>query len=214
MTYILYIMCTSPYQACAFFAFWYVQRKYRYMLADIVNIIKDTCLRHIGVRTFRYQDKAYNNAQNSFAPYQAYLSDHSYHRMNITSNIYIAEFELYILGKPERDDWEAVLRTQDECYTVVNNIIAKLDSLKEYEGILSVHDFDIIVLSHYTDDESAGVKCSIQLEVPSPVVLCTLDDNFNPDPYEPEPDREIDVDVPQPAEELTIKTIKLPKNRC
>ena len=184
------------------------------MLADIVNIIKDVCLRHIGVRTFRYQGKSFNNAQNNFETYQAYLSDHSYHRVNITSNIFVAEFELYILGQPHKDDWEAVLRTQDECYTIVNNIIAKLDSLEEYQGILSVHDFDIVVLSHYTDDDSAGVKCSLSLEIPSPVVLCTLDDNFNDDPYEPQPDKEIDVDVPEQPEELTIKTIKLPKNKC
>lgn len=187
------------------------------MLKDVVNIIKNVALTHKGVRTFRYQTKMYNNAQNNFATYQAYLSDVSYHRLNITTNIFRSEFELYILGQPKvKDDEDEILRVQNDCYTIINNILARLDSLQEYKNILSLYDYDIMVLSHYSDDESAGVKCSIVLAMPSPVSLCDLDDNFNDEPYQPEPDKpEIDVPSKETPDELTLKPIKLPKNpRC
>lgn len=186
------------------------------MLKDVVDIIKDTALRHKGVKTFRYQDKSWNNAQNNYATYQAYLATVSYHRLNISNNIFKSEFELYILGQPKKDDEEDTLKVQNDCYTIINNILARLDNLPEYKNILSLYDYDIMVLSHYSDDESAGVKCSIVLAMPSPVSLCTLDDNFNDEPYpEPKDTPEIDVDEKETPEELTLKTIKLPRNpRC
>lgn len=187
------------------------------MLKDVVNIIKNTALTHKGVRTFRYQTKMYNNSQNNFATYQAYLSDVSYHRLNITTNIFRSEFELYILGKPKvKDDEDEILDKQNEAFTIACNILARLDSLPEYENIISLYDYDIMVLSHYSDDESAGVKCSIVLSMPSPVSLCDLDDNFNDEPYQPEPDKpEIDVPSKETPDELILKPIKLPKNpRC
>ena len=48
--------------------------------------------------------------------------------------------------------------------------------------------------------------------MPSPVNLCELDENFNDEPYEPEPDKEIDIDVDNVGD-IDIKPIKLPKNR-
>lgn len=186
------------------------------MLKDIVDIIKDTCLKHKGVRTFKYQDKSWNNAQNNYATYQAYLSTVSYHRLNITTNIFRSEFELYILGQPKKDDEEDTLKVQNDCYTIINNILARLDNLPEYKNVISLYDYDIMVLAHYSDDDSAGVKCSIVLATPSPVSLCDLDDNFNDEPYpEPTDTPQIDIDAEETPEELTLKTIKLPRNpRC
>lgn len=185
------------------------------MIKDIVEVIKDTALKHKGVRTFRYQAKSYNNAQNNHLTYQVYLADYSYHQLNITNNIFKAEFELYVLNQPEsKNDQDEILAIQDEAYTIACNIIAKLDDLDGYEGILSVYDYSIMVISHYSDDDSAGVKVSLVLSIPSPVSLCDLDDNFNDEPF-PEPE-DPDIDVPETEipDELTINTIKLPKNPC
>lgn len=67
-------------------------------------------------------------------------------------------------------------------------------------------------MSHYTDDNAAGVKLSLILAMPSPVNLCVLDDNFNDEPYNEDDDREIDIDVNE-IDDITINPIKLPKNR-
>lgn len=180
------------------------------MLKDVVNIIKDISLRHKGVRTFRYQSKILNNAQNNNKMYQVYVDDISLHELNITTNIFKAQFEIYILGFV--DDENTVLDVQNNAYTIACDIMAKIDIDDAYKGILSVYDYSILTLSHYTDDNAAGVKLSLVLQMPNPVNLCALDDNFNDEPYEDEPDNEINVNNDEIGD-IDINPITLPTNR-
>lgn len=180
------------------------------MLKDVVNIIKDISLRHKGVRTFRYQSEILNNAQNNHAMYQVYVDDVSLHELNITTNIFKAKFEIYILGFV--DDDTTVLEVQNNAYTVACDIMAYIDIKDEFKGVLSVYDYSILTLSHYTDDNAAGVKLSLVLQMPNPVNLCELDDNFNDEPYEDEPDNEIDVNNEEIGD-IDINPITLPTNR-
>ena len=180
------------------------------MLKDVVNIIKDISLRHKGVRTFRYQSEILNNAQNNHAMYQVYVDDVSLHELNITTNIFKAKFEIYILGFV--DDGTTVLEVQNNAYTVACDIMAYIDIKDEFKGVLSVYDYSILTLSHYTDDNAAGVKLSLVLQMPNPVNLCTLDDNFNDEPYEEETDSEIDINNEEIGD-LDINPITLPTNR-
>lgn len=181
------------------------------MLRDIVEIIKNVSLRHKGVRTFKYQDKIYNNAQNNNETFQVYLDDVSYHNLNITTNIFKVEFTMFILTQP-KDVEEEILKAQDEAYTIAVNIMGYIDNMDAYKGILSVYDYSIMTLSKYSDDVSAGVRLSLVLSIPSPLNLCTLEDNFNDEPYSGNTDTTITVDEKEVGS-LTIKTIKLPKNR-
>jgi len=181
------------------------------MLKDVINILKDVSLRHRGVRTFRYQGNDFNNAQNNHKTYQVYVDDVSLHELNITTNIFKAQFEVYILGFV--DDDNSVLDVQNNAYTIAADILAYIDTKDEFKGIVSVYDYSILTLSHYTDDSSAGVKLSVTLEMPNPVNLCTLDDNFNDEPYEDD-DKDTPIDVPtEDIGELTIKPIKLKRSR-
>lgn len=180
------------------------------MLKDVVNIIKDISLRHKGVRTFRYQSEILNNAQNNHAMYQVYVDDVSLHELNITTNIFKAKFEIYILGFVG-DDTD-VLEVQNNAYTIACDIMAKIDIEDAYKGVLSVYDYSILTLSHYTDDNAAGVKLSLVLQMPNPVNLCTLDDNFNDEPYEEETDSEIDINNEEIGD-IDINPITLPTNR-
>ena len=180
------------------------------MLKDVINILKNISLRHNGVKTFRYQSKILNNAQNSHKMYQVYVDDISLHELNITTNIFKAQFEIYILGFV--DDENTVLDVQNNAYTIACDIMAKIDIDDAYKGILSVYDYSILTLSHYTDDNAAGVKLSLVLQMPNPVNLCTLDDNFNDEPYEDEPDNEINVNNDEIGD-IDINPITLPTNR-
>lgn len=182
------------------------------MLKDVVNILKDVSLRHVGVRTFRYNSKMLINAQNNYPGYQVYLDDVSYHQLNITTNIFRVDFNLHILGHPDDASGNTILDIQNDCYTIAADILAYIDTKPEFYGILSVYDYSIITVSHFSDDDSAGVKLSLTLEMPSPVNLCTLDDNFNDEPYPEDPDHEIDIDVNE-VDEIDIKPIHLPRNR-
>ena len=182
------------------------------MLKDVIEIIKNAALRHKGVYTFRYQDKAYNNAQNNYRTYQVYVDDVSMHELNITTNIFKASFDLYILGQPNGESGNTILDIQNNAYTIAVNIMAFIDSQEEFRGILSVYDYSILTLSHYSDDDSSGVKLSLVLEMPSPLNWCTLEDNFDDEPHEEEQDHEIDVPTSDVGD-LNINPIKLPINR-
>lgn len=181
------------------------------MLKDVINIIKDISLRHKCVRTFKYQSDIYNNAQNNHKYYQVYVDDISLHQLNITTNIFKANFEIYILGFV--DDKNDVLEVQNNAYTIASDIMAYIDTKDEFKGVLRVYDYSILTLSHYTDDNAAGVKLSLVLEMPSPVNLCTLDDNFNDEPYEDDPDNEIDLNINEVGD-IDLKPIELPRSGC
>lgn len=183
------------------------------MLKDIVNIIRDTALRHRGVHTFKYQGDDLHNHQNNDEYYQVYLDDVSYHQLNITTNIFKVEFNLYILGFP-LDIPEDILEKQNNAYTIAADIVAYIDTNEAFRGILSVYDYSILTLSHYTSDNAAGVKLSLVLAMPSPVNFCELEDNFNDEPYEPEKDSEIDI-LTDETGDIDIKPISLkPNRRC
>lgn len=180
------------------------------MLKDVIEILKDISLRHKGVKTFRYQSDVLNNAQNNYGTFQVYVDDASFHQLNITTNIFRAEFQVYVLGFV--DDENDVLTVQNNAYTIACDIMAYIDTQEAFQGVLSVYDYSILTLSHYSDDNSAGVKLSLVLQMPSPVNLCTLDDNFNDEPYEEEKDKEIDINDDEVGD-IDLKPITLPRNR-
>lgn len=182
------------------------------MLKDVVNIIKDISLRHRGVRTFRYQSEILNNAQNNHKTYQVYLDTVSLHQLNITTNIFTSSFELYILSQPTGESGNTIEDVQTYAFTIAVDILGALDTWEAYKGVVSLHDYSILTVSEYTDDNAAGVKLSLVLQMPNPVNLCTLDDNFNDEPYEDEPDNEIDINNDEIGD-IDIRPIELPTNR-
>ena len=182
------------------------------MLTDIINIIKDVSLRHKGVRTFKYQADKLNNAQNNYGTYQVYVDDVSLHQLNITTNIFKAEFEVYVLSQPDGSSGNTILDVQNNAYTIACDIMAYIDTQDAFQGILRVYDYSILTLSHYSDDDSAGVKLSLVLQMPSPVDLCTLDDNFNDEPYSGDTDTEITINKDEIGE-IDIHPIRLIPNR-
>lgn len=180
------------------------------MLKDVINILRDISLRHKGVKTFKYQSDIYNNAQNNHKYYQVYIDDISLHQLNITTNIFKASFEIYILGFV--DDENSIIDVQNNAYTIACDIMAYIDTKSDFKGVLSVYDYSILTISHYTDDNAAGVKLSLVLQTPSPVNLCELDDNFNEEPYKEEEDKKIDLDIDEVGD-IDLKPIILPRNK-
>lgn len=179
------------------------------MLKDIIDIFRNISLRHKGVRTFRYQADDLNNQQGNYKGFQVYVDDVSLHELNITTNIFKTEFQIYILSTPENTP-EAILNAQNDAYTIAVDILAYIDLKDEFKGILSVYDYSILTLSHYTANNSAGVKLSLVIQTPNPVNLCTLDDNFNDEPYE-EKDDEITIKESEIGD-ITLNPIHLPLN--
>ena len=180
------------------------------MLKDVIDILRDVSLRHKGVYTFRYQGDDLNNQQNNHKYFQVYVDDISLHELNITTNIFKARFEIYILGFVNDD--KTVLDVQNDAYTIATDIMAYIDTQEAFQGVLSVYDYSILTLARYTDDSSAGVKLSLVLQMPNPVNLCTLDDQFDDEPHKEEDDFIIDINEDEVGD-VEINPIHLPINR-
>ena len=176
------------------------------MYKDILNIIRNICLRYKGVKTFKYQDSCFNNQQNSNKGFQVYVDDTSISEINIETDIFKVSYEIFILNNGSN-----ILENQDKAFNIAVNLMAYLDNMPQYHGILSVYDYSIMTISHYTDDDSSGVKLSLVLQVPSPLSLCTLQDNFLDEPKEEKEDKEITV-KDMNDKELDVHPIKLPRN--
>ena len=166
------------------------------MLKDVIEALKHISLTHKGIYTFKYQGDDLFNAQNNYKGYQVYVDDISLHQLNITTGIFKVEFQVYVLGHPTGESGNTVLDVQNNAY----------------RGILSVYDYSILTISHFTDDNAAGIKLSLVLQMPSPLNLCELDENFDDEEHEEEPDHEIDVPDNEVGD-IDITPIHLSKNR-
>ena len=192
--------------------FFHVYKNKKAMIKDLVEIFKNIALRHKKVKTFRYQNDLKNNAQNNFKTFQVYLDAVSLHQLNISSNVFTSSFELYILSQPNGESGSTVEDIQTDAFTIAVDILGALDNWEEYKSVLSIHDYSILTLSEYSDDNSSGVKLSVVLETPSPLSLCTLEDNFNEEPYKEEEDHKIDIIV-NGVGDIDIHPIRLYPNR-
>ena len=176
------------------------------MYKEIINIIRNICLRYKDIETFKYQDSCFNNQQNSHKGFQVYVDDTTLSELTIETDIFKVSYEIFIINSGND-----ILDNQDKAFNIAVNLMAYLDNMPQYHGILSVYDYSIMTLSHYTDDDSSGVKLSLVLQVPSPLSLCTLEDNFLDEPKEEEQDKEITVND-RNDKELDVHPIKLPRN--
>lgn len=176
------------------------------MITDIKNIIKDVALRHKGVRSFFYKGEDLINAQNDHEYFQVVLDDVQLHELNITTNIFTVNLDVYVLGFVGKD--KTVDEVQTSAYTIAVDIVAWLDNNIEEVG---VHDYSFLTVSRFTDDNAAGVKISLELRVPSPLNLCEYEENFNDEPYTPAPDHKITVNDKEVGD-LDISVITLPRD--
>lgn len=171
------------------------------MYKEIIEHLKNLFLLYKPVYTFKYQDKQYNNQQNNYKGYQVYVDDTSYSRLNITTNIFIFQLNIWILSQPDKST-DGILNVQDTAYSIANSVINRLDTTG-----LTVYDYDITTVSHVTDDDSAGVRLTIQLQVPLSG-LCP-EDEWREEPIsQKEDDKEIKV-KDRVDKDININPIKL-----
>lgn len=147
------------------------------MLEQIVNYIGSVGLKHKAVKTFKYQKRSLINQQNNNGYVELIIEDNAYLQQVITQNIFTATFNVDILGFP-KDDTE-ILGIQSLCMQIAVEIMAYIERDGTFLGKLSIHDYDILLVSHFTDDSSCGVRLSLELVMPNPLNLCSYLDNFD-----------------------------------
>lgn len=182
------------------------------MLEDVINIIRNVSLRHKAVNTFKYQDSMLTNAQGSNRYFQVVVDDTNLSQLLISysPDVFTITLDVYILGFVPTSG--SILDIQSQAYDIAIQIIKKVESLEEYKNIIDIHDYSILTLSHYTDDDSAGVKMSLEMRVP--IGVCDLDDYFDDEPTDmTEEDTEINLSGSTSNDRtITLNPISVPTN--
>lgn len=179
---------------------------------EIVDTLVGVLSRFKGVNYVRYCGDDLINQQNNHKTLQCWIDNISMSQYNLTTNINKMSFEVYILGFADDTSGNTVLDVQDICYNVGVNFLTYIDNMPQFQNIMSLYDWSILTLDRFTEQSNAGVKVSVVLNVVSPINLCDFQDWFNDEPYEDDPDHEIDIDTNEVGD-IDIQPITLPINR-
>ena len=179
---------------------------------QIVDSLIMPLKRFKGVNYVRYIGDDMINQQNNNKTFQCWIDNISMSQYNLTTNINKIEFQVYILGFPDKTP-DSVLDIQDKCYNIAVNYLTYIDNMPEFNNLISLYDWSILTLDRFTDDSNAGVKVSVVLDAVSPINLCEYQDWFNDEPYPEEKDKEIDIDINEVGD-IDLKPISLRKSCC
>lgn len=181
------------------------------MFEQIINYILEIALRHKAVKYGKYQSRILINQQNNNAYMQVNVEDDPFFQLLVSQdNIFTVTLNLDILGfvTPEY----SILQAQSDALQIGVELIAFIDQDETFRGQMSIHDYSFLGLSHFTDDNAAGQRLTLELRIPNPINLCTFLDNFDDEPDIMEIDKEIDltdVNPPSSKNDLVLKPILL-----
>ncbi len=180
------------------------------MYKDIIDFISQSALKHIGVKSVKYQKRVMINQQNDNGYMQIVIEDDPYFQWIKTSNVFTLTLNMDVIGLPSNDN--GILNVQNDALTIAVELINYITTDKYYQQFLSLYDYSLLGLSHFTDDNSAGFRLSLELIVPNPINLCNYLDNFDEDRIGIETDKPLDLIDSKPStksNELILKPIKL-----
>lgn len=183
------------------------------MLEQIINYIMESAIKHIAVNTVKYQSRILINAQNSNPNYQVVIEDDAYFQFIKTGNVNTLSLNIDILSHVG-DDSE-ILNIQSTAFQIGSELLKYIETDEYFYSLIKIYDYDFLALSHFTDDDSAGMRISLQLVVPNPVDLCSYRDNFDEDKdFSVDKDESINLtpetDCGNDGNEITLNPIKLP----
>lgn len=146
------------------------------MYKEIIDYLLEIALRHKAVKTAKYQSRSLINQQNNNGYMQVVIEDDVFAQFHIASNIYTMTFNIDVLDFIDANN--SPLEAHTDTFQVANEFISFIENDEKYNALISVYDYSMLTLSHFTDDNAFGVRVTLELEVPNPVNMCTLSDNF------------------------------------
>ena len=185
------------------------------MYNQIIQYIMECAMKHVAVKSVKYQSRILINQQNSNPNYQVVIEDDAYLQYNKTGNVNTMSLNIDILSHCGDDD--NILDIQSTALQIAAELLKYVETDDYFLSLLKIDDYDFLMLSHFTDDDSAGIRITIQFVVPNPVDMCSFRDNFDEDKgftVEKE-DNSIDLKKEQDCENgekngITLNPIKLP----
>lgn len=177
------------------------------MIKNLVECIKDKAEHIKNVKFFKYEGADLINAQNNNATVQVWVEDDVFTEFIVTKNLIKVQLNIDILDNIGEN--ESKLDVHDRTTKIAIVLIKLLE--ENYKNILSVYDYNLLNVSHYTDDDLFGTRMSLYLTMPSPVNQCNINDFIDYlNEYEKNDDNEITINKPEiDINKIDINPIKL-----
>ena len=179
------------------------------MIKNLVESIKEQAEHIKNVKHFNYEGADLINAQNNNATIQIWVEDDIFTEFITTKDLVKIQMNIDILDTIR--DGEEKVDVHDRTTKIAIVLIKLIE--ENYKNILSVYDYNLLNVSHYTDDDLFGTRMSIYLTMPSPVNECNINEFIDElNEYEKNEDKEITINKPEiDINNIDINPIKLKK---
>lgn len=179
------------------------------MVKNLVNAIKEEAEHIKNVKFFKYEGADLINAQNNNATIQVFVEDDIFVEYLVTKDLIKVQLNIDILDNIR--DGEDLLETHDRTTKIAIVLIKLLE--ENYKNILSVYDFNMLNVSHYSDDDLFGTRMSLYLTMPSPINFCNINEFIDElNEYYKEEDKNITINKPEiDIDNININPVKLKK---
>lgn len=179
------------------------------MIKNLVEAIKEQAEFIKGVKSFNYEGSDLINAQNNNETIQIVVEDDIFVEYLVTKDLIKVQMNIDILDNIGEN--EDKIDVHDRT-TKIGIVLIKLIE-ENYKNILSVYDFNLLNVSHYSDDDLFGTRMSIYLTMPSPINQCNISDFIDKlNEYYKEEDKDITINKPEiNIDNININPVKLKK---
>ena len=179
------------------------------MIKNLVNAIKEQAEHIKNVKFFKYEGADLINAQNNNATIQVFVEDDIFTEYIVTKDLVKVQLNIDILDSI--GDGKDIIDVHDRTTKIAIVLIKLIE--ENYKNILSVYDYNLLNVSHYSDDDLFGTRISLYLTMPSPVNECNINEFIDElNKYYKEEDKEITINKPEiDINKLDITPIKLKK---
>lgn len=177
------------------------------MIKNLVNAIKEQAEHIKNVKFFKYEGSDLINSQNNNATIQVWVEDDIFTEYIVTKDLVKVQMNIDILDNIGDDEEKVDVHDRT---TKIAIVLIKLIE-ERYKGILSVYDYNLLNLSHYSDDDLFGTRVSIYLTMPSPINFCNINDEIDEfNEYYKEEDKNITINKTEiDIDNIDINPIKL-----
>lgn len=179
------------------------------MIKNLVEAIKEQAEHIKNVKHFNYEGADLINAQNNNSTIQIWIEDDIFTEYLVTKDLVKVQMNIDILDNIGDDEENVDVHDRT---TKIAIVLIKLIE-ENYKNILSVYDYNLLNVSHYTDDDLFGTRMSIYLTMPSPVNECNINEFIDElNYYYKAEDKEITINKPEiNIDNININPIKLKK---
>lgn len=151
------------------------------MINKIVDTFKDVCRKHKLIKSFIY-NRTYELGSGNDAHPLLWLEDPIYITNGGQSGSifeYSVNFSVLLIPKQNGITFQ---ECQDLALSTGINIIEYIKKYRAKQNLFKIKDgYTGLTLQHYYDDNTAGARFSITIQMVNPTNICLLDEQFDED---------------------------------